>query len=590
MVKLIRNILHICVLLASCNASGSYLTASPELSTEIRYYVSVNGSDFSAGTSRDQAWRTIQKAASTMIAGDSVTVLAGTYDERVNISVSGSPGTTITYEAEGQVIHKGFTVRADYITIRGFEVTDTPDHPVDGIGFFVEGSHCIIEDNYVHDATRGGILIYAEPGEEFLRTDSLVQNNRLYRNAMYGIQVSGRSHLVVGNDVSHTIQYHPKWNNPPEGVDADGMRFFGSGHIFRNNYIHDITFDDPENIDPHIDCWQTWTDRSHEVARDILFESNICENLEFKSSSENGFGFKLAGGANNLTIRNNIIKAFGGLRINGTGTASHLFVYNNLFISDPEFQSWSNAIDLVDAPYAFVENNIFYDQGGGTVTVRGENTGQAIDYNLAFNSDGSQPFCIRVNSVCQPLHDHDLWGVDPLFVKPRADDFHLLSNSPAIDAGIMLDSVAKDFDGFPRPIGPGFDIGAYEYHLFRIDTYPLVVQQNEELIISISYATTGQPITITSMLPSQLDYSSSSSSCITTVNYSNDERTITVSGNPPAGSNCDLQIKTIVNVGQKEAIFVSATIDYGFTAPQDVSRTVILNGFAQNLPSVLKIY
>lgn len=54
---------------------------------------------------------------------------------------------------------------------------------------------------------------------------------------------------------------------------------------------------------------------------------------------------------------------------------------------------------------------------------------------------------------------------DPLLAAPglNADsDFHLLSNSPAINKGSAADSVPLDFDGFARPIGILPDIGAYE--------------------------------------------------------------------------------------------------------------------------------
>ncbi|MEK7147067.1 MAG: choice-of-anchor Q domain-containing protein, partial [Patescibacteria group bacterium] len=42
-------------------------------------------------------------------------------------------------------------------------------------------------------------------------------------------------------------------------------------------------------------------------------------------------------------------------------------------------------------------------------------------------------------------------------------DFHLQSSSPAIDKGVYLALVIKDFDGTIRPQGFGYDIGAYEY-------------------------------------------------------------------------------------------------------------------------------
>jgi len=62
---------------------------------------------------------------------------------------------------------------------------------------------------------------------------------------------------------------------------------------------------------------------------------------------------------------------------------------------------------------------------------------------------------------------------DPLFVNPGEGDFHLLSGSPCIDAGIdpvpdyidqsFLYLVEFDFEGDARPYGAGWDIGVDEW-------------------------------------------------------------------------------------------------------------------------------
>ncbi|MBI2841221.1 MAG: IPT/TIG domain-containing protein [Acidobacteria bacterium] len=49
---------------------------------------------------------------------------------------------------------------------------------------------------------------------------------------------------------------------------------------------------------------------------------------------------------------------------------------------------------------------------------------------------------------------------DPLFA--GASDYHLKSGSPAIDRGVAT-SVSRDHDGIARPQGAAFDVGAYEY-------------------------------------------------------------------------------------------------------------------------------
>jgi hypothetical protein len=52
-------------------------------------------------------------------------------------------------------------------------------------------------------------------------------------------------------------------------------------------------------------------------------------------------------------------------------------------------------------------------------------------------------------------------NADPLFVNLSLRDFHLLSTSPAIDAGIVTPAT-RDHDGIARPQGASYDLGAYE--------------------------------------------------------------------------------------------------------------------------------
>jgi hypothetical protein len=54
----------------------------------------------------------------------------------------------------------------------------------------------------------------------------------------------------------------------------------------------------------------------------------------------------------------------------------------------------------------------------------------------------------------------NLWG-NPAFVDPGAGDYHLESGSAATDTGVQA-GVSDDIDDEPRPIGPGYDMGADE--------------------------------------------------------------------------------------------------------------------------------
>ena len=377
-----------------------------------------------------------------MAPGQTVIVLAGDYPERIQITRSGASGSPITFSGQGTVTMRGFALMADYITIIGFDISDTTDHWRDGIGIFVEGGHCSIEGNYVHFATRGGITLTADT------SDCVVRDNRLYRNALAGIELSGRDHLIDGNEIWGTIQHHPDWSSVPDGADADGMRFFGSGHVIRGNYIHDINLEDPENVDPHIDCFQTWGHSGQEPATDIVIEQNRCENL-----NEGMYAFMLAD-ASNLIIRNNLIQAYGGVNTGGGGN-SHLTIVNNVFANDLSIGPYPGGVGLEDCPNSIVMNNIFYDQPPYYLSVEGTSQqGLQAGHNLIYRSDGLESQGTQ--------YPGDVWGLDPLLANPGEGNFHLKSGSPAIDTGASLSQVTNDYDGNSRPRGSGYDIGAFE--------------------------------------------------------------------------------------------------------------------------------
>jgi parallel beta-helix repeat protein len=108
----------------------------------------------------------------------------------------------------------------------------------------------------------------------------------------------------------------------------------------------------------------------------------------------------------------------------------------------PAISILSGPVHLTDTIIA--SHTIGIDNSGGSVTE---------DYNLFFGN--------ITNTVGVTSGGHSLVG-DPRFVDLLHDNYHLLSNSPAIDHGIDA-GVYTDLDGHPRPFGPGFDIGAYEF-------------------------------------------------------------------------------------------------------------------------------
>jgi IPT/TIG domain len=141
----------------------------------------------------------------------------------------------------------------------------------------------------------------------------------------------------------------------------------------------------------------------------------------------------------------------------GAAGKGQVLVYNNTLYNcsaravQLNDSGWGGAIGSYDSGAGLsikATNNIIYATGGGAYLEQGSNaTG---DHNIFFGG-GAAPsgFTNSINS-------------DPLFASLGSFNFHLQSNSPAVDSGLNS-GVATDFDGIPRPQGKAFDIGAFEF-------------------------------------------------------------------------------------------------------------------------------
>ena len=108
-------------------ASGVLFPLSASAAT---YYVAPTGNDANSGT-QASPWKTIQKAASTMVAGDTVNIKAGTYNETITMQNSGNSNNRITYQSynnENVIIPQDFTISKDYIVVKGLEIQRQYEH------------------------------------------------------------------------------------------------------------------------------------------------------------------------------------------------------------------------------------------------------------------------------------------------------------------------------------------------------------------------------------------------------------------------------------------------------------------------------
>ena len=438
------------------------------------YYVSPSGDDAQAGSS-NQPWRTIQKAANTLAAGETAIIRPGIYDEVVTLNRGGASDTqrvTLISETRQGAKCRSLLVKADYVTLEGFEIE--AQDLANPSGIRIQGSAGTkIRDCYIHDCPLFGIDVsYSNiSGVVRLPSHTTLLANTIEHNGQVGIRLKGSYGWVENNTISRTVAYHPKIDRADiQGTDADGMHVFGDHHTIRNNVIANIG--DPLENDisgvgaPHVDAFQSW-DRASLTASEIIVTDTLIENNTFWSQHPSSKGLILESqngmAAHHVTVWNNIFEFRDtGISIQQyTPGAPHhdLIISNNIFTARLNDSPWGVGICLTDITNYRVDNNL-------TINCHPEHrkiTGGSgfVDYNFAWNSDGS-----AFNFTNPVAQSHERMG-DPGFVGftgiHGGNDYRFTSASPLIDQGNPATTMGADCTGVTRPQGGGYDPGPYEY-------------------------------------------------------------------------------------------------------------------------------
>ncbi len=113
---------------------------------------------------------------------------------------------------------------------------------------------------------------------------------------------------------------------------------------------------------------------------------------------------------------------------------------------------WKNAIDI--SGYGYTTPPTVW--GDIYLAEKASATVEYSLYGVLNNSGSDSSFIDRGNNLS---------GVqaDPRFINPEKFDLHLSPSSPCIDTGQPLAGPGVDFEGDPRPIGNGTDMGADEF-------------------------------------------------------------------------------------------------------------------------------
>jgi hypothetical protein len=412
------------------------------------YYVAKNGSNSNPGT-LSQPWLTIQKAASTVKAGDTVYVRAGTYYEWVIVSNSGSAGNPITFAAypgeypildASAIPDYGYPVavfniwNSAYVSLKGFEIRNNPLYQ----GVYVYGdsaSNIILQNLKIHGTADSGILIVHDWGSPVpagtipnvtIDGCEVYDTNRL-SSSQEPISFVGVSNFEVKNSKIHDT------NNLKEGLTLKP----GTNGSVHDNEMYNT------KIGIYIDSNSTNVN---------VYNNNIhnCYSAGIAMGAEQGETQSGISIYNNLSYNN----AFGfqALPYNGYKTFS---LINNTF-----YNNASGGIGIYDSGWyqvgCVIRNNIIVGNKGSSVPLlqyAAYPTGITMDHNLFYDSLG-------YNSVNK--YGTSYIQANPLLTSP-ATDFSLQASSPAINAGSATYAPSVDYAGNARPQSSSYDIGAYEY-------------------------------------------------------------------------------------------------------------------------------
>jgi Bacterial Ig domain/Protein of unknown function (DUF1565) len=234
-----------------------------------------------------------------------------------------------------------------------------------------------------------------------------------------GIVVYGNSNQILNDEI---------YNNSTQGTtDHEGQGIYSGegtdGNIYEGNYIHDNGYPG----------------------------SNLDHGLYLCGQNE--------------IVANNVVigQPSAGLQIAGYSTVSNMKVYNNVF-------AWNGSDGIIvwmAINGADIKNNIIYQNGHwGIYFFAATGSGVVMDHNLIYgNGSGSySPFNNSGSTVSYTLGT--TISSDPKLANETSSSFdaHLSAGSPAIGAGLNLDStITTDMAGALRAVSGAWDLGAYVY-------------------------------------------------------------------------------------------------------------------------------
>lgn len=432
-----------------------------------KYFISSTGSDSAAGTSRSSPWRTLQKAANTMSAGDDVTVLAGNYPG-FNMTRSGTAAGRITFTGEA-----------------GATVNSKPSSQSSGTGFMnLEGANYITIEGFTVDPGTANYGTCNSGIRSVTNRGVIIRKNTIRNASWWGILGGFNTDMLIeGNDIADTkIQHGIYVGNSPKNVTIRGNKSVNN----RQCGIQ-INADKSQGGDG--------------IASGIVVENNVLRANGVGGGASMNFD-----GVSNSIIRNNDIfsewrigMAF--YRIDGVKSELNEVCGNTVVMPTGYY-----AIQIINGSTGFkVHDNIFYRPAGtayGSICIDSSSRpGFVSDYNVVvdrFIFDDSPINFAQWKALGYDAHSF-ISTPAQLFVNEAAKDYRLKAGSPAIDKGIPLAQLTTDITGGTRTGSP--DIGAYEFSTSPpVPPIPPIPPPTPTLTANAGQDATideGQPVTVT---------------------------------------------------------------------------------------------
>ena len=386
------------------------------------YFVEPSGDDTNPGTV-NEPWKTLQHAADTVAAGDTVTVNAGTY-AGFNLTTDGTADARIRFigvagatvsSPNPQNIHHVNLEGADFVTLEGLRVIGANGAAIRT----ANNTGVVIRNNSVDINNGPGIVAFKSQGV-------LIENNQSGRsNSGPGITISGGSDNPV-------IRGNRLFNNRTNGILLNGDAAGGDGVV----------------------------------------TAALIENNTILANAEGGGGAIGMDGVQNSVVRNNLLynnhadgiaifRSQGGLASTGN------VIVNNTIVSASN-GGW--ALVLSDAATGnTVRNNILASDNGNTGSVSvtlNSLPGTTSDFNIVMNRfqrDGIPfDFTTWKELTDTELHSIAVTATAPLFVNAASEDYHHNPLSTAVNGGTAEQAPPTDLDGTARPQNDVVDIGAFE--------------------------------------------------------------------------------------------------------------------------------